>query len=58
MQLPGKQKQGRPKGRFMDAVKEDMAVVEVTKEDTEDRILAGESERKDFETGPKRKRAG
>ena len=37
MELPGKRKRGRPKGRFMDAVKEDMAVVEVTEEDTEDR---------------------
>ena len=28
---------GRPKRRFMDVVKEDMAEVEVTEEDTEDR---------------------
>ena len=32
MELPG-----RPKTRFMDVVKEDMAEVEVTEEDSEDR---------------------
>ena len=37
MGLPGKMKRGRPKNRFMDVVKEDMAEVEVTEEDTEDR---------------------
>ena len=37
MELPGKRKWGRPKSRFMDVVKEDMAEVEVTEEDTEDR---------------------
>ena len=37
MELPGKRKQGRPKRRFMDVVKEDMAEVEVTEEDTVDR---------------------
>ena len=37
MELPGKRKRGRPKGRFMDVVKEDMAEVEVTEENTEDR---------------------
>ena len=37
MELPGKRKRGRPKGRFMDVVKEDMTDVEVTEEDTEDR---------------------
>ena len=37
MQLPGKRKRGRPKRRFMDVVKEDMAEVEVTEEDTIDR---------------------
>ena len=37
MELPGKRKQGRPKRRFMDVVKEGMAEVEVTEEDTEDR---------------------
>ena len=36
MELPGKRKWGRSKRRFMDAVKEDMAMVEVT-EDAEDR---------------------
>ena len=35
-ELPGKRKRGRPKKRFMDIEKEDMAVVEVTHEDTED----------------------
>ena len=37
MELPGKRKRGRSKRRFMDVVKEDMADVEVTQEDTEDR---------------------
>ena len=37
MELPGKSKRGRPKRRFMDVVKEDMAEVEVTEEDTVDR---------------------
>ena len=37
MQLPGKRKRGRYKRRLMDAVKEDMAGVEVTEEDAEDR---------------------
>ena len=37
MELPGKRKRGRPKRRFMDVVKEDMAEVEVTVEDTVDR---------------------
>ena len=37
MELPGKRKRGRPKGRLMDVVKEDMAEVEVTEEDTVDR---------------------
>ena len=37
MEFPGKRKWGRPKRRFMDVVKEDMAEVEVTDEDTEDR---------------------
>ena len=36
MELPGKRKRGRPKRRFMDVVKEDMAEVEVTEEDTVD----------------------
>ena len=30
VELPGKRKRRRPKWRFMDAVREDMAVVEVT----------------------------
>ena len=38
MELPAKRKQGRPKRKFVDVVKEDMAEVEVTEEDTEDRI--------------------
>ena len=37
MELPGKRKRGRPKRRYMDVVKEDMAEVEVTEEDTVDR---------------------
>ena len=37
MELSGRRKRGRPKRRFMDVVKEDMAEVEVTEEDTEDR---------------------
>ena len=37
MELPGKRKRGRPKRRFMGVVKEDLAEVEVTEEDTEDR---------------------
>ena len=37
MELPGKRKRGRPKRRFMAVVKEDMAEVEVTEEDTVDR---------------------
>ena len=37
MKLPGKKKRGRPKRRFMDVVKEDMADVEMMEEDTEDR---------------------
>ena len=37
MELPGNRKRGRPKRRFMDVVKEDMAEVEVTEKDAEDR---------------------
>ena len=37
MEWPGKRKRGWPKRRFMNVVKEDMAEVEVTEEDTEDR---------------------
>ena len=40
MELPGKKKRGRPKRRFMDVVKEDMAEVEVTEKDTVDRNLS------------------
>ena len=36
MELPGKRKRGRPKRRFMDVVKEDMAEVEVKEEDADD----------------------
>ena len=39
MELPGKRKWGRPKRRLMDVVKEDMAEVEVTEEDTVDRNI-------------------
>ena len=35
--MSGKWKRRRPKRRFMDVVKEDMAEVKVTEEDTEDR---------------------
>ena len=35
MELPVKRKRGRPDRRFMDVVKEDMAEVEETGEDTE-----------------------
>ncbi len=37
MELPGKRKRGRPKRRFMDVVKENMAEFDMTEEDTEDR---------------------
>ena len=37
MELSGKRKRGRPKWRFMDVVKEDMAQVGVKGEDTVDR---------------------
>ena len=37
MELPGKRKRGRPKRRFMVFLKEHMAEVEVTEEDTVDR---------------------
>ena len=37
LKLPQKRKRGRPKRRFMDAAREDMAVVEVMEEDAEDR---------------------
>ena len=35
--MAGREGRGRPKGRFMDVVREDMAEVEVTEEDTVDR---------------------
>ena len=37
MELPGKTKQGRAKRRFMDVVREDMAEIDATEEDAEDR---------------------
>ena len=37
MELGGKRKRGTPKRRFMDVVREDMVVAEVTEEDAEDR---------------------
>ena len=37
MEMPEKRKRGRSKMRFMNAVREDMAEAEVTKEDAEDR---------------------
>ena len=36
MELPGERKRGRPKRQFMDAVRVDMRVVEVTEEDADD----------------------
>ena len=38
MELPGRRQRGRPERRFMDAVKEDMQVVGVRVEDTENRV--------------------
>ena len=35
MELPGNRKRRRPKQMYMEAVREDMAVVEVTEEDAE-----------------------
>ena len=37
MELPEKRKWGRPKMRYIDAVREGMAAVEVMEEDTEER---------------------
>ena len=37
VELPRRRKRGRNKRRFMDAVREDKTVVEVTEEDAEDR---------------------
>ena len=39
MELPGNTKRGRPKRRLMDALREDMAVVEMTEKDAEDRTV-------------------
>ena len=38
VELPEKRKRRRPYMRFMDVVRENMAVVEVTEEDADDRI--------------------
>ena len=38
MRLPGKRRRGRPKRRYMDAVKEDMEEVGAVEEDSEDRM--------------------
>ena len=38
MELPGSRLRGRPKRRYMDAVKKDMQVVGVRVEDSEDRL--------------------
>ena len=38
LELPGRRRRGRPKRRFMDAVKEDMQVVGVRVEGTENRL--------------------
>ena len=38
MELYGRRKRGRHKMRYMDVVREDMALVEVTEEDTEDKM--------------------
>ena len=38
MELPGRRQIGRPKRRFMDAVREDMQVVGARVEDTENRV--------------------
>ena len=35
MELPGKGKWGRPKPRFMDSMRKDMALVDVTEEDAD-----------------------
>ena len=36
MELAGKRKRRRPKWRYIDAVRKDMAVAEVTEEDSDD----------------------
>ena len=56
MELPGNGKRGRPKRRFMDAVREDMAVVEVTEEDADDRIKRTENLQWQSLTGAAEKR--
>ncbi|KAF7659468.1 hypothetical protein LDENG_00297190 [Lucifuga dentata] len=38
LELPGRRPRGRPKRRFMDAVKEDMKLVGVREEEAEDRV--------------------
>ena len=42
MELPGKRKRGRPKRRFMDVVKEDMAEVEVDRNNWRRKIRCGD----------------
>ena len=39
MELPGKRKRGRPKRRFLDAVKEDMGEIGAKERDVEDRTI-------------------
>ena len=41
MELPGKRKQGRHKSRFMDSVREEMALAQVTEDDAEIRPNGG-----------------
>lgn len=38
LELPGKRPRAKPKWRFMDVEKEDMKLVRVREEDTEDRV--------------------
>ena len=38
LELPGRRSRGRPKRRFVDAVKEDMKLVGVREEDAGDRV--------------------
>ena len=60
MELPGKRKRGRPKRRFMDVVKEYMAEVEMTEEDTVYRNNIGVdiSEQKAGQSGRKSVKSG
>ena len=37
MELPGRRQKGRPKRRFMDVVREEAQIADVTEEDAEDR---------------------